>query len=305
MSEHPASLTIELTNLVGLYVCTNGTTATGECLNSGAVLDLSLTMSIYQRLASTVNSRLNGTIMTITELGTPSQVTDLDLDSLRKAIFWILDYKDQNIPVTSTLAFWFWAYLQENSKPYSQYDEYKALESLLTLPLWLFQSNSYANPNMNATSPNAMVTYLPPEFTTTASIARPYDKIRINKSMLMAYLLLEAFALGFSWIVILIILIRQKPSPRITSYPLIDFASKTCQPSAGDSQGMQAQLVRLTGADDGRIRAGLRDTKMLLRASSYQQGDWRRRQSRKSSSLMLVSEESSTLSKVESGMECQ
>jgi hypothetical protein len=293
--------------LIVLIICANGTSVDGSCLNYGNVTTISTTFSVYKRVASTINSRSNMTIMAISDLGSASQVSELDVTALKKGVNWLLDYKASDIPVTSSLAFRFWSSTMQISTPFWAMDEYRAFTGLLALPMWFFQANNYGNPDMNTPSPDKMVTYLPPEFTATADISRPYNKIKINQTMLTAYVMLTLLALAFSWIVILVILVRQKPSPRTSSYPLIDFAGKTSQVVTGDIGGIQAKLVKLTGADDRRIRHGLKETKILLRACDAveDQNEFYEQQGRRHSSLVLVSKEIPQLKQIQSGMKFQ
>jgi hypothetical protein len=293
--------------LIVLIICANGTSADGSCLNYGNVSTISTTFTVYKRVASTINSRSNMTIMAISDLGSASQVSDLDLTALKKVVNWLLDYKASDIPVTSSLAFRFWSSTIDFTTPFWAIDPYRTFTGLLALPMWFFQANNYGNPDMAAASPDKMVTYLPREYTTIAHISRPYNKIKINPTMLTAYVLLTLLALAFSWIVILVILIRQKPSPRTSSYPLIDFAGKTSQVVTGDVGGIRAKLVKLTGADDRRIRHGLKETKILLRATDVveDQNEFYEQQGHRHSSLVLVSKEIPQLKQIQSGMTCE
>lgn len=234
-------------------------------------------------------------------------VTNWDLQNYKAAIRWLLDYKESGIPPGSAPMTMFWSGRTQMSTRFWQFQETAALHNLLTIPLWFFQVNNYGNLRMSP-SPYAMVDYLPPEFTTTAAIARPYTKIQINHQMLQTYIILEALALVFSWIVFFIILIRDKPTPRISSYPVIDFAAKAVPETySNNGRGLHSDLVSVSGADNSRIRATLKDTRIMLRASrtSKSPGKVHDVGSERRVSLILVSEDGKWLENVKTGMECR
>jgi len=303
-SQKPSS---SLSAFPEIFVCANGTSPDGGCLNSGPISNISTTMTVYERQATTINSRANSSILAVTELGAPTKITSWDLQTYKTAIHWLLDYKGSGIPPGSAPMIIFWSGRTQMSTTFWQSEESGTFHNLLTVPLWYFQVNNYGNLQMSP-SPYAMIDYLPPEFTTTASIARPYTKIKINHQMLQTYIILEALALAFSWLVFVIILIRDKPTPRISSYPVIDFAAKAVRETYTNvGQGLHSDLASVSGADNSRIRATLKDTRIMLRASrmnKFQVNDHDVGSERRVS-LILVSEDGTWLDNVKAGMECQ
>ena len=257
-----------------LFVCSNGTNAEHECINEGPVLNLTTTLSIYTRKATTINARSNWTILSVPELSPPTKINDTDIAELRAAIRWLLDYDAAGIPPVSAFMTLFWnsgARTQFTSSDWTT-DLIRAFRSMMLVPMWFFTVTNYGNPALRP-SPDALVTIFPPEFTTSASLARPSSKIIINTTMFYAYVVLQLSALLFSWGVVLALLVRRKASPDVSSYPLIDFASKTLQSNVpAGVDGIEDQLRDLTGADNGRIRSRLAKSKMYLRVVEVDDG---------------------------------
>jgi hypothetical protein len=138
---------------------------------------------------------------------------------------------------------------------------------MFVLPMWYFSVTSYGNPQVQA-SPTTLLKSMPPEFTTTASLARPFSKIAINANMFYAYIALELGALLTSWIVIVIVLWRRKAGPVISAYPLIDFAAKTAPSNVPPGvNGIESELKNLTNAENERIRSELSEARMYLRVN--------------------------------------
>lgn len=249
-----------------IYICTNGTSADGECLNVGVLSNISTTLSVYSRQATTINARLNYSIIAAPELGTPSKNMNVDIHALRLAMRWLMDFKASKTPPITSPIWMFWNSGKQMSSTFWQYDQYTTFQSLLAYPIIFFTDNSYANPLMTEPSPDNMVTYLPAQFSTSASIVRPYNKIKINHSMFIAYITLEIAALALSWLVIAVMLIRKLNVAVISSYPLVDFASKLHPRNVpAGSTGVQEHLDMITGADDRRIRDRLDDVRVMLR----------------------------------------
>src|SRR5579871_380649 len=263
-------------------------------------------MTVYKRRATTINSRANSSILAITELGPSTLIANWDLQIYKAAIRWLLDYKGSGIPPGSAPMMMFWGGRTQMSTSFWQFQESDCLHNLLIIPLWFFQMNNYGNLQMTQ-SPYAMLDSLPPEFTTTASIARPYTKIKINHQMLQTYIILEALALVFSWLVFLTILILDKPTPRISSYPVIDFAAKAVsETNSNVGQSLHSELASLSGADNSRIRTTLKDTRIMLRASKTRNpGNVYNLSAERRVSLVLVSEDGKWLENVKAGMDCK
>jgi len=282
-----------------LNICTNGTNAENQCLNEGQVLNISATLSIYTRQASTINARSNYSILSVNEIGPPSQVTDTDIATLRQAIKWLLDYTAAGIPPDSAFITIFWDdRLQLANFQWSK-DLIVAFQSMIVVPMWFFSVSNYGNVQVQK-SPTSMLPNLPPEFTTTASLARPHSKIAINSSMFYTYIGLELGALLISWTVILVIILKRKASPVVSGYPLIDFAAKTALSNVPqDADGIENNLRDLTSADNVRIRSRLSKTTMYLRVNKDTGGGDER------SVVLVTTGRSTALENLSQGMLCR
>jgi len=152
-------------------------------------------------------------------------------------------------------------------------DTYTALKSLLALVLWLFNVNNYGNPIMRP-SPHQEITYLPPEYSTTASICNPYVKVVVDPRMFSAYLILQLVVLLFVWTNIILFWLSRSILPEISSYRLIDFAAKAVEKNVPDKRtGLDEKLESMTNGGDGRVRKELRDVKVFLRSNGGEQGN--------------------------------
>lgn len=145
-------------------------------------------------------------------------------------------------------------------------NDLRSFYSTLVTPLWTFQTNSYANPNITRGSPNAKLTILPEEYSTTASLAMPYTRIVVDKGMFAGYILLELLALLSSGGVIAYVLLTKKVAPETSGYRLIDFAARTLQ--RGEVAGFTAfsdQLVDLSNSDGAGVRISLAKNVVFLK----------------------------------------
>ena len=269
-----------------------------QCLNEGPSLNISATLSIYSRKASTISARSNFSILAINELGPPTQVTDTDIGALREALHWLLDYNTAGIPPQSAFMTIFWNNRIQLANTQWTRDLIVAFQSMIVVPMWWFTVSNYGNSEVRP-SPTTLLPNLPPEFTTTASLAQPHSKISINASMFYTYVGLELVALLISWIVIIVVLLRNKAGPIMSGYPLVDFASKTALGNVPpEADGIENSLKDLTNADNVRIRSQLIRTSMYLRVNkSSGHGDER--------SVVLVTGRSSRLETLRRGMICK
>jgi hypothetical protein len=140
------------------------------------------------------------------------------------------------------------------------------LQSILAFPLWEFNPNNFGNTEL---ATHEMIQTLPPEFYTKASIVAPYTKIIINRNMFIAFLVLESSVLAFVWIVLLWLWTGRRSLPKISSYPLIDFALKTSNAASFEPLSQIDTFSKdMLYADDRDILLALKDVKVSLRAGS-------------------------------------
>jgi hypothetical protein len=186
---------------------------------------------------------------------------------------WLLDYTSAKLPPISSIAFLFWNSQMQLSSNFWSTDIYTALKSLLAFVLWEFNVNNYGNPIMRQ-SPLQEITYLPPEFSTTASICNTYVKVVVDPNMFAAYLILQLVVLLFVWANLIIIWLSRSMLPEISSYRLIDFASKAVEKNVPDRRtGLDEKLESMTNSGDDRVRKELKDVKVFLRSNGVEQGN--------------------------------
>jgi hypothetical protein len=254
-----------------IYVCTNGT-SNGQCLTSGMAPNISTTFTVYSRQATTICARSNNSILTVSDLTSPAQNTNIDITAFGTAMAWLLDYTSAKLPPVSSIAFFFWNSQMQLSSDFWSTEEYTSLQSLLTFVLWLFNVNNYGNSIMRQ-SPNQEITYLPPEYSTNASICNPYVKVVVDPRMFAAYLILQLVVLVFVWASLIIICLSRSVLPEISSYRLIDFAAKAVEKNVPDKRtGLDEKLESMTNGGDDRVRKELRDVKVFLRSNDGEQG---------------------------------
>lgn len=134
---------------------------------------------------------------------------------------------------------------------------------MLAFPLWWFQPNNYGNPDLKMRD---MIDTLPKEFYTTARITRPYVKLTIDRLMFITFVILESSVLLFILAVLLYLWIATPPLPKISSYPLVDFAFKAKElEHSGDGFGPLSQYMVV--ADNEDIRHNLGRTRITIRES--------------------------------------
>jgi len=246
--------------------------------------------------------------MGVPELGTPSKNTNVDIQALRLAMRWLLDFTASKTPPIMSPVFLFWTSGMQLSSTYWQFDQYTTFQSLIAWPIIFFTDNSYANPLMTEQSPEKMVTYLPTEFLTSASIAKPYNKIRINHSMFIIYITLEIAALGLSWFVIITMLFSKLNVVEVSSYPIVDFATKLHpQNVPPGSTGVQGYLDEITGASSIKIRKRFMDTRFILRTDSghAENEKWGNENKNTPRRLVFLSHEGPGVEKLRAGIACR
>ncbi|KAI9766721.1 MAG: hypothetical protein M1840_006365 [Geoglossum simile] len=246
--------------IAGIYVCTNGTRQ-GECLTNGVIPNITTTFSIYNRRASVITARSNFSIMSVSSIGPPTQDLNINLAAYRTALDWLLDFNATGIPAPSSIAERFWNTQDLLLNEVWSIELYQTLQSIVAFPIWQFNPNNFGNPDLAA---QEIVSTLPPEFYTNASIVAPYTKIVVNRDMFIAFLVLESIVLAFIWIVLLYIWIARSHLPIISSYPLIDFVLKTRNAaSSGPLSPLDTASRDILCASDKDIRSSLRDTQVF------------------------------------------
>ena len=253
----------------GVYVCTNGTDH-GECERPMSRPNLTTTMSVYDRTVDLVASRLNYSISTVTENGPAVKNSAIDIAAFRDGLAWFLDFNASATPPPSSFAEPFWSGKDQLNDASSSSDLMRLLESMLAFPLWYFQPNNYGNPDLDVEN---MIDGLPSAFYTKARITRPYMRINIDREMFIAFVVLHGLVLLFIWGVLLWVWITRPTLPKLSSYPLVDFAFKSREIShSGEGFGPSSHLMIAAGDKDirrtfGVTRVTLRENNSSLKSS--------------------------------------
>ncbi|KAH9208078.1 hypothetical protein DL95DRAFT_312540 [Leptodontidium sp. 2 PMI_412] len=248
--------------LAGIYVCTNGI-SNGECLTSTPAPNLTTAFSIFNRKASIVTSRLNYTIVSVLEVGEPNISNSIDLPSYRLAMDWLLDFNASGTPAPSSIAGVFWSAPDQLGSRYWSSELYNVLKSLLVFPIWQFNPNNFGNTQLAA---REIISGLPSEFYTTASVVKPYTRIVIDRSMFISFLVLEGAMLLLVWLVPLWLCLSRRRLPRTSSYPLIDFMFKSSVVSGASLDDLSRRMLF---ASDKETRSVLKDVSISGSRNDY------------------------------------
>lgn len=149
--------------------------------------NLTTTFQIFERQADVVVSRANFSIISVTNPTAAIQQLDMDRDSYRMALRWLLNFTAADVPAPSAIAQYFWSSPEQLSSDYWSPAPRQVLYSVLAYPLWLFQINNNGNPAHRTIGRSSM----PQKFRIEASIASPFTKIQVNHAMFIVFLVLE------------------------------------------------------------------------------------------------------------------
>lgn len=178
----------------------------------------------YTRQATVVAARTNFSIMSVDDLTTPTQITDLDIPSYRAALGWLLNYTAANIPPPSSIAQTFWVGRDQYEDPNTYGALLQNFQSVLAFPFWLFNANNYGNIDLQE---QIMINTLPPQFYTKASTVMPFVKLKFDTSMFAVFAILQGLAMVFVWAVLVWIWCSGRRLPNTSSYPVFDVTFRT------------------------------------------------------------------------------
>lgn len=213
---------------------------------------------------TTVCAASNNSILSVYNLGDPQLDLAVNLTALHLAVGWLLNYTASGLPVESSINFWFWFAPSGTYRYLWEANAYTTLQSLLAFILWEFCANNNENPAVTPETSGEQP-ILPPAFQTTASISQPYTRFVLNRVMFILYLILESLALVFCWSVIVWQSMSCRHHPEISSYPLVDFASKLQEKPAMDGGcALSLRSVVLPESDDKAIRHSLAKMEMMV-----------------------------------------
>lgn len=220
---------MHLTTHVEVSACTNGTAA-GECLTTtpGFAPNISTTLAVYNRQATTVCSSTNNSILSVSDLGVPVMNPSMNITDLHLAVGWLLNYSAAGIPPESSINFMFWFDPSSSYESVWETNAYNTLQSLLGFVIWEFSENNNGNPAVSDPEAKGQMPGLPQEFHTQASICDTYLRFVINFKMFIVYVVLEGVVVMLCWVIVGWHISRRGKEmlPNISSYPMVDFASK-------------------------------------------------------------------------------
>lgn len=93
----------------------------------------------------------------------------------------------------------------------------------MAFPFWLFNDNNWGNTALRS---NQIISTLPGQFYTEASIVKPYQKIRFDKGMFVLFLVLQCLVMCILWGVMVWVWVSGNGSVKTSSFPLFDIAFK-------------------------------------------------------------------------------
>lgn len=151
----------------------------------------------------------------------PVPVMDLDLESYKDSLRWLLNYTAADLPPPSSIAQSFWSSQKLLQDPATWGILFQNFQSILVFPFWLFNCNNWGNTKSHA---NTTVSSLPPEFFTEASLVEPYAKIKVQPAMFSLFLVLQVLSLLFVGGVVVWTWTRSRIPLKTSSFPLFDIA---------------------------------------------------------------------------------
>jgi len=236
----------------GLFLCQRGISKEGTCLTSSPAWTPNMTtlMTVYSRKATVIATTSNYSITETSELTPPLPIylSPVDLAAHRQVIRWLLNFTATNTPAPSSMAQNFWSSAEQlaDPNPVPRVVLTQSFQSILAFPVWMFNGNNYGNPALQASE---MISTLPPDFYTSASIVTSYSKLKVDEGMLIGFMALQGTVLVFIWAVLIWSWRTALPLPAISSFVLFDSTVRLKHTIAEAAEGWQ------TGADvsDKRI----------------------------------------------------
>ncbi|KAK0649223.1 hypothetical protein B0T16DRAFT_326601 [Cercophora newfieldiana] len=208
----------------GIFVCAGGI-ADGECQTTNPAPNITTSLSFFRRYGTVLGAKSNMTIIEASNFTAPEPVSfsSSDVEAYRKVLAWLLDYSAADIPAPSSIVETFWSAKNQLQDPISRALIQRNFRSVLVFPLWLFNANNYGNKGLDE---RIIQRDLPPEFYTTASLVKPYTKIKFDPGLVATFIGFQAVALVFAWFVLFWTFSVRRSLPEISSYPLFDVEFK-------------------------------------------------------------------------------
>lgn len=256
--------------MIAVYPCPKGLQGV-NCLTNSSLTssNISVTMTVYTRQASTVCDPSNNTIISVHNLGDPKLDSTIDLTALKLAVSWLLNYTASHLPAESSIDFMFWFSPSSTYQKLWETNAYNTLQSVLAWVIWEFSTNNNENPAV-AVEQKSRPPHLPSQFHTNATVSQPYTRLVLSLAMFITYATLESLLLILCWVVIIWRWRQTLLLPEISSYPLVDFASKLDDKSS-IADGLSHSLgVISVESGDTTIRKELASMEVLCRMGETQ-----------------------------------
>ena len=208
----------------GVFIC-DSISATGSCVTKNPPQNITTTVSFYERTATMLSSRTNLTIVEISRLSTPRKVaiSEDDIKGYRAALAWLLDYSKAGIPAPSSIVEGFWSSRDKLGESTIDGILLQNLRSILAFPVWLFNANNWGNSGVQGDKLSAFV---PAEYYKTASIVKPYVKLKFDPTILVLFVVFQGGVLIFLWGLWAWTTVVVRKLPVVSSFPLYDFTFK-------------------------------------------------------------------------------
>ena len=221
-------------------------------------------MTVYNRQMTTVCAASNNSILSVYDLGASELNQAINITALHLAVGWLLNYTASGLPAESSINFWFWFAPSGTYTSLWEANAYTTLQSLLAFIIWEFCTNNNENPAV-VPEESGELPNLPAAFQTTASISQPYPRFVLNRVTFIIYLILESLALILCWSVIVWQCMSCPHHLEISSYPLVDFASKLHEkPALDGGSAPSLRSVVSAASDDKAIRHSLTKMEMIV-----------------------------------------
>ena len=228
-----------------MFLCNGISDNTCITSSTGPQPNLTTTLSIYTLTTTLLTSRSNLTILSLssTSAPTPFPFNTSSLSAYRSSLAWLLDYPHSGIPAPSSILEIFWSNQASLSDPFIDGVILQSFRSLLAFPIWLFNANNYGNTQVKGQVLNPD---LPGEFYTKAGVVKPLVKLRFDKWLVAAFVVLEGVVLVVLWGALVWLFVpwgfRAVKQGVSTAFPVADWLF-----------GAEADASEVVGSDEIRL----------------------------------------------------
>lgn len=154
----------------------------------------------------------------------PVSISNIDLTAYRAALTWLLNYTAADVPAPSSIAESFWSSNLQLGDPSTYGIVVQNFQSILSFPIWLFNDNNFGNIRLKS---NEMISGMPSQFYTMASIVAPYSAYSFDTTMFLLFIVFQGLAMIFVWMVLFWVWFGGNDLPPTSSFPLFDIKYKT------------------------------------------------------------------------------